>query len=171
MKTISQYKTNILCAIYPNGNGYGFVFIENSDRGRKLVEYGVIRINPICNRKILERIKKSVDYFRPTIVILLDPDGKTSRTRKRTKNLIKDLVVYAESEKLQVFKYSREQIRSVFELFGAATRYEITKLLLTEFTELEPKRPKEKKLWESEDRNMAIFDALSLALTWSYLNS
>lgn len=166
----SQIKMNIVCAIYPNANGYGFVFLENTDTGRKLIEYGSVRINPICNRKILERIKKSIDYFRPTIVILLDPDGNASRVGKRTKNLIGDLAAYAESEKLQVFKYSREQIRDVFEQFGVNTKYGISKLLLTEFTELEPKRPREKKLWESQDRNMAIFDALSLALSWFYFN-
>lgn len=168
--TTSQVKMNIVCAIYPNANGYGFVFLENSDTGRKLIEYGTVRINPICNRKILERIKKSFDYFRPTIVILLDPNSNASRVGKRTKNLIEDIVHYAESEKLQVFKYSRQQIRDVFEMFGVVTKYEISKKLLTEFTELEPKRPKEKKLWESQDRNMAIFDALSLALTWFWLN-
>lgn len=170
MKT-SQVKTNIVCAIYPNANGYGFVFLENAEIGRKLIEYGSVRINPICNRKILERIKKSIDYFRPTIVILLDPEGKTSRVGKRNKNLMKDIIAYAESEKLQVFQYSRDQIRDVFEMFGVVTKYEISKRLLTEFTELEPTRPRERKLWTSEDRNMAIFDALSLALTWFYINN
>lgn len=170
MKT-SQVKTNIVCAIYPNANGYGFVFLENVEIGRKLIEYGSVRINPICNRKILERIKKSIDYFRPTIVILLDPEGKTSRVGKRNKNLMKDIIAYAESEKLQVFQYSRDQIRDVFEMFGVVTKYEISKRLLTEFTELEPMRPRERKLWTSEDRNMAIFDALSLALTWFYINN
>ncbi len=165
--TTSQVKTNIVCAIYPNANGFGFVYVDNEG---KLVYYGTVRINPISNWKILERIKKSIDFFRPTIVILLDPDGKTSRVGRRTKNLLKDIIAYAEAEKLSVVQYSRDQIRDVFEIRGAFTKYEISKFLLTKFPELEPKRPKERKLWKSEDRNMAIFDALSLALTWFWLN-
>ena len=80
------------------------------------------------------------------------------------------IIKYAESEKLPVDQFTRDQIRDVFERFGKTTKYKIAKFLLTEFTELEPKRPRERKLWMSEDRNMAIFDALSLGVTWFYLN-
>lgn len=163
----AKSKTNIVYAIYPNANGFGFVYMENA---RKLIEYGTVRINPISNRKILDRIKKSIDYFRPTILILTDPDGKSSRTGKRTCRLIQKIMQYADSEKLPVEQYSRDQIRDVFEGFGVYTKYEIAQFLLTEFKELEPKRPRERKLWVSEDRNMGIFDALSLALIWFYLN-
>lgn len=155
-------------AIYPNANGFGFVYMENP---RKLIEYGSVRINPISNRKILERIEKSIEYFRPSIVIVLNPNGNTSRNGTRTRKLINKILFYAEEEKLPVVQYSRDQIRDIFEQFGVVTKYEISQFLLTEFTELEPKRPRERKLWISEDRNMAIFDALSLALTWYYINS
>ncbi|MBK6545794.1 MAG: hypothetical protein IPG12_11055 [Saprospiraceae bacterium] len=165
--TTQNIKLNIVCAIYPNANGFGFVYLDNDGQ---LIYYGSVRINPISNRKILERIKKSLDYFQPRIVILLDPESKSSRTGYRTKKLIKKIIAYAESENFPVIKYTRDQIRDVFEIRGVVTKYEISKFLLTKFPELEPKRPKERKLWESEDRNMAIFDALSLALTWFYLN-
>lgn len=163
----TKTKTNIVYAIYPNANGFGFVYMENA---RKLIEYGSVRINPISNRKLLDRIKKSIAYFRPTILILTDPDSKSSRTGKRTRRLIQKIITYAESEKLPVVQYSRDQIRDVFEGFGVVTKYEIAQFLLSEFKELEPKKPKQRKLWVSEDRNMGIFDALSLALTWFWLN-
>ncbi|HRG68432.1 MAG TPA: hypothetical protein PLS73_06265 [Saprospiraceae bacterium] len=140
------------------------------ENARKLIEYGSVRINPISNRKILERIKNSIDYFRPTILILTDPDGNSSRTGKRTRRLIHKIMEYADSEKLPVKQYSRDKIRDVFEGFGVVTKYEIAQFLLTEFKELEPKKPRERKLWVSEDRNMGIFDALSLAFTWFWLN-
>lgn len=166
MATIKS-KNNIVFAVYPNANGFGYVYLENE---RKLIDFGSVRINPISNRKVIERIKKSFDYFRPTIVILLDPDGNSSRTGRRIKLLIKKIVTYAEEVKLPVIQYSRDQIRDVFEQFGVVTKYEISQMLLTEFKELETRKPKERKLWTSEDRNMAIFDALSLGLTWFYLN-
>ncbi|MBK7800086.1 MAG: hypothetical protein IPJ53_13370 [Saprospiraceae bacterium] len=166
MKTSTE-KMKIICAIYPNANGFGFVYLENA---RKLIDFGAVRINPISNRKVLERIKKCFKYFQPTLVITLDPDGKSSRVGRRTKKLINKIIAFAESEKLSVVQYTRDQIRDVFEGFGKTTKYEIAQFLLSEFTELEPKRPRERKLWMSEDRNMAIFDALSLAMSWFFLN-
>ncbi|MBK8484744.1 MAG: hypothetical protein IPL31_10490 [Saprospiraceae bacterium] len=165
--TTSIIKNNIVFAIYPNANGFGFVYMENA---RKLIDFGAVRVNPISNRKVLERIKKSFDYFRPTLVIALNPDGNSSRTGYRIRKLIKKITLFAEEEKLPVLQYSRDQIRDVFEQFGVVTKYEISQWLLTEFKELETRKPRERKLWTSEDRNMAIFDALSLALTWFYLN-
>jgi hypothetical protein len=164
----SQIKTKVVFAIYPNSNGFGFVTMENE---KKLIGYGTVRIKPIiCNRKALEQAKKLIDYYRPTIVIMPDSEAKSSRTGKRTRKLILKIMAYADSEKLLVELISRDRIRDVFDIHGAVTKYEIAQFLLAEFKELEPKRPRERKLWTSEDRNMAIFDALSLALTWYWKN-
>lgn len=162
-----QKTSNVLYAVYPNANGFGFVYMDSP---RTLLDFGVVRINPISNSKVLERIKKSLDYFRPTIVILLDPEGKSSRTGKRVRKLINLIVAYAEGEKLPVVQYSRDQIKEVFEQFGATTKYEISQVILKEFKELEPRAPKRRLLWTSEHHHMATYDALSLALTWFYLN-
>lgn len=161
-------QTGIVFSIYPNANGFGFVYMSEP---RKLIDYGSVRINPISNKRVMERIKKSFVYFRPSIVILLDPYGKSSRTGGRVRRLLRKITDYSTIEGLKVAHYSRDQIRDVFEQFGARTKYEISQLLLTEYKELERKSPKKRKLWTSEDRNMAIFDALSLALTHYYLNT
>ena len=162
-----QKTNNIVFSFYPNANGFGFV---DMDSPRKLLDFGAVRINPISNRKVIERIKRAFDYFRPSIVIVLDPEGKTSRTGNRVRRLITRIVAYAEEEKLSVVQYSRDQIKDVFEQFGATTKYDISQVLLKEFKELETRKPKRRELWTSEDHHMAIFDALSLALTWFYLN-
>jgi Holliday junction resolvasome RuvABC endonuclease subunit len=163
----TKEKTKIVFAVYPNAHGFGFVYMENE---RKLIDFGTVRIRPICNNRIFEKIKQTIDYFRPTIVVVPDPDCKSSRTGNRVRKLIAKIIEYGEQEKLPVFQYSRDQVRDIMESFGVTTKYEIARWLLTEFTELEKRKPKERKLWTSEDRNMAIFDALSLALTWFYLN-
>lgn len=160
-------KINIVFAVYPNAKGFGFVYMGNP---RKLLDYGAVRIYPMSNKKVMERIKRSLDYFRPTIVVVQNPKGKSSRTGPRVRRLIRKIVKYAVEENLSVARYSRDQVREVFEQFGAVTKYEISQLLLTEFGELKRKSPAQRKLWECEDKNMAIFDALSLAVTWFYLN-
>ncbi|MBL7821437.1 MAG: hypothetical protein JNL65_12545 [Saprospiraceae bacterium] len=160
-------KPKIVYAIYPNANGFGFVYMDGP---RKLLDYGIVRINPICNFRILEKIKSSVDYFKPSVVILLDPEGKSSRTGKRIRKLIEKISSFAQTENLKVSQISRDQIRDVFENFGVGTKYEISQWLLTEFKQLETRRPIQRKLWTSEDRNMAVFDSLSLAITWYWIN-
>ncbi|MBK8243303.1 MAG: hypothetical protein IPK88_07750 [Saprospiraceae bacterium] len=165
--TQSAQRKNIVYALYPNANGFGFVYLENP---RKLLDYGAVRINPISNRKVLERIKRSFDYLRPSIVIIQDPNGIASRSGRRVHRLMDKIIAMANEEKLKVVMYSRDQIREVFEQFGAVTKYEIAKVLLTEFKELGLREPKKRKTWESESHNMPIFDALSLALTWFWLN-
>lgn len=160
-------KQKIVYAIYPTANGFGFVYMDGP---RKLLDYGAVRINPICNFRILEKIKDSINYFKPAILILLDPESKSSRTGNRIKKLIEKITVHAQSENLQVSHISRDQIRDVFENFGISTKFEISQWLLTEFKELETRRPKQRKLWASEDRNMAVFDSLSLAITWYWQN-
>lgn len=160
-------KKKIVFAVYPNANGFGFVYMENA---RKLIDYGSVRVNPISNGKIMGRIKRSLEYLRPSIVVVQEPDGLSSRTGSRVSRLVKRIAEFAANDNLKVVQYSRDQIREVFEQFGAVTKYEISQILLTEFKELETKSPKKRTLWASEDRNMAIFDALSLAITWYYLN-
>ncbi|MBP8892559.1 MAG: hypothetical protein KBF37_06125 [Saprospiraceae bacterium] len=164
----TQEKLKIVFAIYPNAQGFSFVYMNGP---RILLDYGIVRIKPICNFRILDKVKKSLDYFKPSVVILLDPDAKSSRTGYRIRNLISQITDLSKQENLQVDNISRDQIREVFENFGVSTKFEISQWLLTEFKELETRRPRERKLWTSEDRNMAIFDALSLALTWFYRNA
>jgi hypothetical protein len=163
----SSIKRRIVFSIYPDANGYGFVFMENA---RKLIDFGVIRINPINNAIVLKKIVKAIDYFKPSIVIILDPNGKSSRTGLRVINLIKKIAQYANNVNLSVSTISRDQIRDTFQIFEAVTKFDISQTLIKAFPELERKLPRKRNLWTSEDRNMAIFDALSLAITWYYLN-
>ena len=164
--TQSTQRRNIVYALYPNANGFGYVYLDSP---RNLLDYGAVRINPISNRKVMDRIKKSFDYLRPSIVIIQDPEGMASRVGRRVRRLIDKIIVLATEDKLKVVQYSRDQVRDVFEQFGAVTKYEIAKVLLTEFKELELREPKKRKTWQTESHNMPIFDALSLALTYYWV--
>ena len=84
------------------------------------------------------------------------------------KKLIKKVVDHAKSENLEVYQYSRDQIRFVFEQMGAKTKYEIAELIAPQFKELKDKVPTIRKLWEGESRYMVIFDALSVILVHDY---
>jgi hypothetical protein len=69
----TQEKLKIVFAIYPNAQGFSFVYMNGP---RILLDYGIVRIKPICNFRILDKVKKSLDYFKPSVVILNCPPLK-----------------------------------------------------------------------------------------------
>lgn len=158
----------ITFAIYPNTRGFGFVCLEKS---RQLLDFGIVTIRPICNRKVMKRARKFIDYYQPDLVILQDHRCKYTRPNKRVIRVLDNIALYAQKRDLEIHKYTREQIRDIFSQFKATTKFEIAQILCKEHTELAPRIPKPKKLWMSEDYNMGIFDALSLAYTHYYLTS
>lgn len=158
----------ITFAIYPNTRGFGFVCLEKS---RQLIDYGIVTIRPICNRKVIKRARKFMEYYKPDLVIIQDHECKFTRASKRVIRVLDAIANHAEDKELKVYRYKREQIRDTFSQFSATTKFEIAQILCKEHKELEHRIPKPTKLWMSEDYNMGIFDALSLAYTHYYLTS
>lgn len=159
-------KETIVLALYPNALGFGYAVVKNP---REALECGVVKVNPICNHKCLERIKKFIDYYEPVLVIVQDLKGKNSFKVKRVTCLINRITSHAREKNLSVVRYSREQIRFVFSEFGATSKYAIAQTLCKWLPEFIHRMPQLRKPWMAEDYNMGMFDALSLALTHFYM--
>jgi hypothetical protein len=129
----------------------------------------VVRVRPLANDKILTRIKKYVEYFRPTVVVVRNCTEPTSPRVERIQSLIRDIETYAKGEGIPVFGYTRQQIRDVFELFESTTKQEISERITHWFPELAPRMPKTRIKWKDEEYTMCIFDAMALAVTHRYL--
>lgn len=153
-------------AIYPNFRGFGYAFLESPTEPR---DCGIVTIRPICNRKCLERIKKFIDYYRPTLIVLQDFSGKYSNKSTRVKTLIDNLISFCHTNQISVKQYSREQIRFVFSQFQVKSKYAIAKKIVEWLPQFKNKMPEVRKPWMCDDYNMGIFDAVSLALTHFYL--
>lgn len=158
-------KPILVLAVYPNMRGFGFVCL---DWPGTLVDTGVIWVQPICNGKILKQFIRYVNFYRPEIVILRECDEEAKHT-KRVTALLGNMADASKDMKLEVFQYSREQIKTVFEQFGARTKYEIALRLIEAYPQLKSKMPKLRKRWMPEEYSMPIFDALSLIVTHKYL--
>jgi len=157
---------NLVLALYPNTRGLGYACVESP---KDIIDYGIVTVRPICNGRILKRAKKFIEYYEPTLILIQDYESKYSRHGKRVSGLIDTIVAYAKEKRVPIKQYSREQIRNVLEQFGAKTKYEIATKIIKWLPELKHRTPKVRKLWMSEDYNMGIFDALSLAITHFYL--
>lgn len=154
-----------ILAIYPNERGFGYACVQMPD---KLIDSGIVTVRPVCNSRIIKRIGKQLDFYRPSVVVLRDGDSLTFRARRIT-SLLEEISQLAKERLLPVHAYSREQIKLTFQQFGAETKYEISQKILAGFEELKPLAPAPRKKWESENYNMGIFDAISLAFTHEYL--
>jgi Holliday junction resolvasome RuvABC endonuclease subunit len=135
---------------------------------QKLLDFGVITVRPLTNRPILRRIEKFIAFHQPKVVIIRDAQS-TPQSGKRVQRLTDAITTLAGENSLPVYKYSREQIRDVFENFGVRTKHEIVRKIIEWFPDLASLAPKIRNLWSDEDYTMSIFDALMLAITHEYL--
>jgi len=159
-------ETIIVLAIYPNPRGFGYVCIENAN---KLLDSGVVRVRPLNNDRILARIKRYVEYFRPALVVVRDCTHLTSPRVARIQSLIEDVAQHATEQNIPVYRYTRQQIRDVFEVFEATTKYEIAHRIVPWFPELAHRAPQIRDDWKDEEYHMGVFDAMALAITHRYL--
>lgn len=161
-----KHDTIVMLALYPNARGLGYACLESP---KNLKDSGVVTVRPICNGTILERIIKFVDFFKPKIIVVKDYDNSYYWKSRRGIDLVESIVKYAEGRKLPVIGSSRKQIRDVFELFGAKSKYDIAHKIVSGFPHLEPRAPRIRESWMAEEYYMGAFDAISLALTHQYL--
>lgn len=159
-------KPVVVLSLYPNRRGFGYVCLEWP---QKLIDSGIATVRPLCNSGIFDRFEKFLDFYKPQLIVIRDCENLSS-CKKRTQKLIHSITIHAGKVKIPIHHYSREQIRDVFEQFGATTKYEIAQKIIEWFPELSWRAPKIRKPWKDEDYSMGIFDALALAITHKYLN-
>jgi len=156
-----------ILALYPNRFGISYALFDNPE---DLVEVGNGYIRPTCNKKALERAKKYLDYYRPSIVITRNlSDLRGSSKSKRIDSLIEKICKEAGQHDLKVYQYTRSQIMEVFNQFQAKTKYQIMKCILNWYKQLEKYEIPKRKEWMSDKPNTGIFDAVSLAMTHYFM--
>lgn len=153
-----------MMAIHPNTAGFGYVILNEMG---EVLDYGMVSIRPVCNDKCLDRIHEMVLYYQPNILIL--EDYENSNKSERVRKLIKDIYEYGE-DRIKIFKYSKDQIRNTFDVFGAKNKFEISRKISEAYPQLKSKLPEKRKTWEPENYYQGIFDAMALVLTHHYLN-
>jgi hypothetical protein len=75
----------------------------------------------------------------------------------------------AHRSSIKVAFVSERKLRAYFDAKGATTRYQVASLLSQKFPELGWKLPRPRKAWETEYREMSIFDAAAIGI--AYLKS
>jgi hypothetical protein len=160
-------RIRVVMAIFLHSRGFSVAILE--DALTVISAYNVVLHNyPINNKDIIEKVKEKINFYLPEVVILEDADGFGSRKGKRVKRAISSIEKYAGINKVSVSKYSRNDIRFVFNAFNAHSKYEIAKVITDNVKQLPVELPKKRLSHKPEHYSMTIFDAISLAITHYY---
>jgi hypothetical protein len=100
------------------------------------------------------------------VLVLEDYAGGSARRCCRVERLIDDIAKLAMKRNVKVRRFSRAQVKQMFAGSGASNKYEIAQAIAKRFPELQPRLPRFRKPWMSEDYRMSIFDAVGFALTY-----
>jgi len=153
----------LVLALQPSARGLACVLFE----GPQSPVY--LRMKDMRGRQKLaltfEEVSELITNFEPEIVVLENVLAMKDRQLTRRKRLQRMITAYAEGRGLDVYAYTRADIRACFADTGAVTRYEIAQVIagrIHAFDELPPKR----KRWTSDHRRMFLFDAAALAQTY-----
>ena len=152
-------------AIYPNAKGYAYAFMEGP---LTLLEKKMIVISPVDNVKVINAVKQLLTEYTPTTLVLENAECKYSRKAERGKQLIRSLALIAKRKDVQVINYTREDIRFVFETWRAYTKYEIAEVIAKNISSMRMLLYPKPKYPRSQHYSEALFDAISLGITYYY---
>jgi RNase H-fold protein (predicted Holliday junction resolvase) len=152
-------------AIDPTTKGFGYAIL---DLPLHLVAWGMAHIEGEKRSGAIARFVSLLDQFRPDAVVLEDTTAPGSRRYPRVRDLLEALAKVARERGLEVHTVSRLAVIACFSSKEErATKHTIAKTLAVAFPELAEKVPKKRKIWQSEDERISVFDALSLAVTFA----
>jgi hypothetical protein len=150
-------------AIDPISRGFGFVVFEGPEQ---LVDWSVVETKEDKETRGLCRVADLFVRYRPNVLVLEDLVGRGSRRCRRVRKLLDKIERLADKESISVRRFARAKVRRAFSDSGAKTKFEIATAIAKRFPELQPRLPRFRKPWMTEDDRMSIFDAASFALSY-----
>lgn len=165
MRTMENSNKTVL-ALYPNRYGVAYALFHTA---QELLEYGISTVQPATNKKVLQKVKKYINHYKPDIIITRNINDLGSRKNKRIQNVIDAICREARAQNLEVFSYTRTQIKEVFLNFEAESKFSISRKIIEWLPELKSYQYPPRKKWMAENYNAGVFDAVSLAMTRYFL--
>lgn len=154
---------DLVLAVAPNTRGIAYAYFEGP---LSPVDWGIKELRGHDkNGQGLSAVRSLVEHLQPDVLVLEDYSAHRTRRADRIVRLQRMIASYAATEAIEVAGYARSDIRATFAPAGATTRYQIAELIAGQVHAFSFRLPPVRKLWMSEDRRMALFDAAALALT------
>jgi LmbE family N-acetylglucosaminyl deacetylase len=156
----------LVLAFCPNTRGFGFVLFEGPFAP---VDWGVVWLRGTEKNRIgVQRLAELLARQRPDVVLLEDMFDGTSRRHDRIRELNAAAQQAVSRAGIECVHYSQSQVRAQFAELGAFKRYARAMFIARRIPEFERLGllPPPRKIWNSENPRMAIFDAAALAITF-----
>jgi hypothetical protein len=154
-----------ILAIQPATLHVGYAVFEDTmlvDFGSKSLRSGPRRVrDPSRARLIFRRL---VDQCEPDVIILPKPNKCTAARRRFLREIQSDLTVYPH----HVVTFGWREIQQTFKSVLSRkypNKYSIMQVLAKSFPELHLRLPKPRRMWDAEDHQTPMFDAVALVIT------
>lgn len=155
----------VVVALQPARNGIGFVVFQGEERA---VDWGVMRLQPHNHKEYLKRIEEELfDVYLPDAVIIQDGEDRPVHY-SRVQLLIEDIEQRAVRNDIHCYRYTRKQVRAVFQGENITNKDDVASEIAKRFPEFKTFLPPRRKIYQPEHHRMYIFDAIALALTYFY---
>src|SRR5205814_2322241 len=125
--------------------GFGFAVMDEKE---KLVDWGVKSVKGDKNTRSLSHVANLIEHYRPNTIVLEDSRSPGTRRNSRIHALIRDIVVMAQGETIEVKQFPRKQLRSGFFSNGRGTKHALAEQLASRFPdELACRLPRKRRPW------------------------
>jgi hypothetical protein len=162
MNQTNSKRVRIL-AIALSARGFGYSVMED----HVMLECGNKGVKGNKNQQSVSKIEKLMRQFLPGVLVLQDVNAKGCHRAPRIKALHRQIIELAAKQKCKVALLSGNTLRITLLGDVKGTKHEMAESLAQKFpVELAGKLPTKRKLWESEDGRMDIFDAAGLAVVF-----
>ena len=161
MRRSRKRKTRVL-AIHPSSKGFGYAVFESPEQ---LVDWGLVYVRERTVPTHLKRIVPLLERYKPSTIVLEDPNARACRRGSRVKRLLRAIIRRVGKDGLQHSVVTRSHVRVAFSRHDARTKHQIATVIAKHFPELAPRLPAPRKPWMSEDQRMTIFSASAIGLS------
>lgn len=153
-----------ILAVAPVSRGFGYVVMEGPGQLRS---FGNKTILQNKNVRTLIWVERFIRRFQPDVLVLPEVNTADTHRAKRIKQLHKRIVALAEAQRLRVKLIAITKVRERLLGQNKGNKQSMAETLAGLFpTDLAPRLPPKRKVWESEDPRMDIFDAVGLAVAF-----
>jgi len=140
---------------------FGFVVFEGPNR---MLDWGIRSFRSGANAVKTpagEKFRALLDEFTPSAVVIRE---RTTRSARKPK-LLTIIERQARSRRIPLRFISRGDVNRAFVGFES-NKYEVASALARQFPDLASRLPPKRKVWQSEDYRMGIFDAAALGVAY-----
>lgn len=149
---------------------FGFVVFEGPTR---LLDWGVRNYRVQGNRQqsiVASRTDAILGLYAPSAVVMRHRNSLSTNAGKAIDLVTRAIIRQVRQRDTAIRIVSTRTVRHFFARHGCTRKYEIATTLAKRFPDLHWKLPPKRKLWQSEDYRMSIFDAAAVGVAYLAAN-